>query len=206
MSVKKNNTPHGTKVVPWVTGVIVLAAAAVHFTMGPAAEGLVYDRGAIASGDIWRLISGHFIHCDLQHLLWNLAAIAILGGLLELRIGFKLVGVVLASCLGVSGWLWFMKSELNAYCGLSGMLNGMLVVLLTVLWKEHRHPLIPLIGLGSILKIVVETAWQQSLFTSLSWAAVPGAHGAGFAAGLFYLFFKAGGRWVFSGHQQTQVW
>lgn len=190
LSVQRGIRNHGAVKAPWLTGLMVVATAVFHLGLGPAAEGLLYQRQAIAGGELWRLVSGHFVHCDSAHLIWNLAAMGYIGGLLERRIGARLIEVVLVSCLGVSCWLWFMKSSLAAYCGLSGMLNGLLAVLLALLWKELRHPLVPLVAAGSLLKIAVESAGNQSLLTNLSWEAVPGAHGAGFTAGLLFLLIS----------------
>jgi hypothetical protein len=71
------------------------------------------------------------------------------------------------------------------------MLNGLLAVLLATLWKESGHPVLPLIGLAALLKIVFEITNQEAIFTHLSWAGLPGAHGAGMAAGLAYLAMAA---------------
>ncbi len=181
---------------PWLTISLCVGSLLLFLVLGAASEALVYNRQALAQGEIWRLLTGHFVHCDFAHLGWNLAALLILGGLLEQRLGTRLLGVVAISCLGVSSWLWFVKADLLLYCGLSGMLNGLLAVLLATLWQESRHPALPLVAVGVLLKIFIEAASQQAIFTHLSWAGVPGAHGAGLAAGVIYLLTIAapGGR------------
>lgn len=189
---KTNNYQSNPK--PWLTISLCVGSLLLFPVLGAAPEALVYNRQALAQGEIWRLLTGHFVHCDFAHLGWNLAALLILGGLLEQRLGPKLLGVVTISCLGVSGWLWFVKTDLLLYCGLSGMLNGLLAVLLATLWQESRHPALPLVAVGVLLKIIIEAASGQAIFTHLSWAGVPGAHGAGLAAGVLYLAYNSGSR------------
>ncbi len=179
--------------LPWLTGTFCIASLFLFLIYGKAPAALVYDRTAIAQGEIWRLITGHFTHCALPHLLWNLLPMALIGGLLEQRIGWrKFAGVTIASCLGVSGWLWFARIDLLLYCGLSGMLNGLLAVVLATLWQESRHPVLPLIGLAAVLKVIAETATREAIFTHLSWAGLPEAHGAGLLAGIIFFGMTSG--------------
>jgi rhomboid family GlyGly-CTERM serine protease len=177
---------------PWLTGTLCAVCLLLFLILGAAPEALLYSRAAIAQGEIWRLLTGHFVHCDFAHLAWNLLPLLLIGGLLEQRIGWmKFSGVTAVSCLGVSGWLWFTQIDLQLYCGLSGMLNGLLVVLLATLWQESRHPVLSLIGLVALAKIIFETTNQEAIFTHLSWAGLPGAHGAGMATGIAYLVVAA---------------
>ncbi len=176
--------------IPWLTIGLCLGSLLLFFSLGAAPESLLYSRPAVSKWELWRLFSAHFVHCDPAHLGWNLSGLLILGALLEQRLGARILGVIGISCLGVSGWLWTMKTELLLYCGLSGMLNGLLAVLLVILWRESRHPLLLFVGAGAVLKIAIEGASGQAIFTQLSWASVPGAHGAGLVAGILYLFIK----------------
>ena len=181
----KNDNYAGNVQLPWLTAILCIATLALFLMYGEAPAALVYNRTAIAQGAIWQLFTGHFAHCDLPHLLWNLLPLAFIGSLLELRISRQgFAGATIISCLGVSGWLWFARPELLLYCGLSGMLNGLLIVLLARLWQESRHPVLPLIGLGTVLKIIFETTRQKAIFTNPSWAVLPEAHGAGMVAGI----------------------
>ncbi len=172
--------------IPWRTITFFFVTVALFFILPNGPTSLLYDRYAISSGQVWRLLCGHFVHCDLPHLGWNIAAFALLGTLLEQQMGKNIIRVILTSCLGVSAWLWFAKSDLLLYCGLSGMLNGMLAVLLCTMWREQQHPLIALTAVGAMAKIAFESFSGQAIFTHLSWQSVPGAHGAGFVSGLLY--------------------
>jgi hypothetical protein len=73
---------------------------------------------------------------------------------------------------------------LRYYCGLSGILNSLLIFGLLYLWRDMRHPLILLTMAGAITKIVLELGAGQALLTSTAWPSVPTAHAAGFLCGL----------------------
>lgn len=173
---------------PWISIGFTAITIALFIQFGAIPQTLIYNREAILAGEVWRLITGHFVHCDLSHLTWNVIALLSLGFLLERRVGEKLMTVTILSCIGVSAWLWLFKPDLANYCGLSGMLNGLLVVLLAILWQETKSPIVPLIALSAILKISFESMTGQALFANPCWEAVPGAHGAGIVAGVIYLF------------------
>ena len=171
---------------PWFTISLCLGCTLLFMILGAVPDTLIYNRIAIEQGEIWRLLSNHFVHCDISHLGWNLAALLILGSLLERRLGARLLGLTAISCIGVSSWLWFIKTDLALYCGLSGMLNGLFSTLLLILWRENKHPILPLIAIAAVIKIIIEASTQQAIFTHLSWDSVPGAHGAGMIAGLCF--------------------
>lgn len=187
MKLIKNRSSITKPRIPWYAFAFCSAVALLYLQFGAIPDTLIYNRSAIEDGEIWRLISCHFVHCDLSHLGWNLVALFILSSVLERHMGIRVSGVILFCCLGVSGWLWFVKTELLLYCGLSGILNGLLSVVLFVLWRENKHPILPLLAVAAVAKIIIESSTQQAIFTDLSWQSVPGAHGAGIFAGLCYL-------------------
>ena len=70
--------------VPGLAFALVAVALAVHFLpIDPAL--LYYGAVEIASGEDWRYVSGHLVHADGNHLLWNILGLLILGILVERR-------------------------------------------------------------------------------------------------------------------------
>lgn len=159
-------------------------AIAAYLVFGAAPEAWVFDRLAIAQGDWWRLITGHWVHSDLTHATWDITALVLLGALFETRLRWRLPLVLLLTSVGVDVWLWWGDPALLYYCGLSGILNGLLIVGLLHLWRDTRHPVVLLTGVGALLKIVVEINTGQSLLTQTAWPSVPDVHAAGFLSGL----------------------
>jgi rhomboid family GlyGly-CTERM serine protease len=85
-----------------------------------------YDRFAIASGQLWRLLTAHGVHLNAPHLLLNLVGLFLLAELLwdELPVLHGL-GLILVSSAGISALLWWLHPELTWYAGMSGILHAL---------------------------------------------------------------------------------
>jgi len=174
----------GSAELPWRTLVLATAAVSAYLAFGAAPADWVFDREAIAAGEWWRLLTGHWVHSDARHAAWDIAALLMFGFLFEPRLSWSLPTVLLLASLGVDAWLWWGDSALRYYCGLSAILNSLLVCGLAGMWRESRHPLILLTAVGAALKIVVEIKTGHSLVTQTAWPSVPATHAAGFICGL----------------------
>lgn len=161
-----------------------ILALASYLFLGSAPEAWVFDRTAIAQGEWWRLVTGHWMHSDGTHAFWNIGALTLLGTLLEKRLHGNLILALVIGILGVDLWLWWGDGRLLYYCGLSGILNTLLAVGLVHLWYDLRQPLVWLVGIGAVAKIVVEISAGQGLLTQTAWPSVPEVHAAGFLSGL----------------------
>jgi len=115
--------------LPVVTAALCLAALGVH-ALG-LGDALQYERGAIAAGQIWRLFTGHLAHWSADHLVWDVAALALLGGLVERRGRGRYAGLLIAGGGAISLGLLVVDPGLAAYRGLSG-LDAMLFVALAL--------------------------------------------------------------------------
>jgi len=170
--------------LPWRVIVLAAAAVAAYLGLGATPEAWVFDRLAIADGEWWRLLTGHWVHSDASHAGWDISMMLLFGVLFEARLQWRLPLVLLLSSCAVDAWLWWGVPDLRFYCGLSGILNGVLIVGLLEWWRETRHPLMLLTIAASALKIVIEIHSGQALLTQTAWPSVPTAHAAGFLCGL----------------------
>ena len=184
----------GIRRVPWITAGLVAISIALFQIAGPAPELFVYDRHSIAAGELWRLFTGHWVHSDAGHATWNIAALALLGVLFERSLGWRLVAALAVGTVAIDAWMWWAMPQLERYCGLSGILNALLAAGLIQVWRETRDPLLPLVGIGAVLKIVVEAAAGAAVFTHTAWPAVPVVHAIGLAAGPVVLCARLGVR------------
>lgn len=176
-----------TGALPWLSVTLAGLTAGLFAAFGPAPEAWVYDRAAIAGGEWWRLISGHWVHSDGVHLGWNLAAQLVLAWIVEMHSRRGLLAGLLVGTLGVDLMLWLGLPGLAAYCGLSGVLNSLVLLALAGLWQGATAPALVATGTLSLLKIVGEMSAGQALFTQTAWASVPEAHLAGWLAGLILI-------------------
>lgn len=112
----------------WYLPIGMAAAAIVASLFGDAGrEWLSYFRPGLAQGEYWRLLTGHFAHLGVSHLVLNLAGL----GLVWALVGESLTGpawlvVTAASIAGIDIGLWFMDPQVTSYVGLSGLLHGLL--------------------------------------------------------------------------------
>jgi len=178
-----NRLRHGIS-MPWRTLLLVIIATALFLFAGAAPDTLVYNQEAIRNGELWRLITGHWVHSDSQHATWNIIALFILGCLFESALKQKLFTVLLISSIALSGWIYLLMPQMTAYCGLSGILNSLLVVGTLTLWQQRRSTTLLVILLLAILKSVIEMQTQSAIFTHTVWPSVPATHLAGMLTGL----------------------
>jgi hypothetical protein len=78
-------------------------------------------------------------------------------------------------------------SDIQRYCGLSGLLNTLMGVALYLCWRETRSLLAPLLGLACLAKIALETYTGHSLVTDITWPPFAPAHLAGMAGAALVL-------------------
>jgi rhomboid family GlyGly-CTERM serine protease len=87
-----------------------------------------YDRDAIMAGELWRLITGHFVHLGWKHFFMNIAGLILIWVLFgRLLTTWKWAVCILVSALFISIGLIVLNPELRWYVGLSGVLHGMFV-------------------------------------------------------------------------------
>jgi rhomboid family GlyGly-CTERM serine protease len=115
-------------VLAWlVPGIVVLVAMALMLSGDPGREWLRFDRAAIAGGEAWRLLTGHFVHLGVSHTLLNLAGLVLVWVLVHRAFNSRQwLWVMAGSMAAIDVGLWFVSPQLEWYVGLSGLLHGML--------------------------------------------------------------------------------
>jgi rhomboid family GlyGly-CTERM serine protease len=146
----------------------------------PAAHNILYfNYDQLQYGRWWGLLTGHWLHADFQHMIWNISALAILGTMIERRSRTLLLWSIVVGMLSVDILLLSPFSDLQRYCGLSGLLNTLLGVVLYLCWRETRSKLVLLTAALSVGKIALEMYSGQSIFTEIAWPPFAIAHLAG---------------------------
>lgn len=170
------------------------AAAVVVYALPSASSHLQYDRLAIAQGELWRALSGHWTHVSANHLVWNILAFVVLGTLCERSSRSRFCIGIAASAVLISVVLWIASPHLATYRGLSGIDSALFALLATTLLKEEIHArrwkwvtAVSTLLLAFITKVVYEVASGETLFVDSVAAQilpVPLAHGVGAAVGM----------------------
>ena len=186
-----------TRQTPILTISLLMMLIGLHWLV--ADKSLLYFNAAdIFQGEIWRVVSGHFIHADLQHLIWNCLGLAVLGSMIEQHSRTFLWAALGVGIISVSALLLSPFPQLEYYCGLSGVLNTLLLVVLWLEWKLTRSWLIILVTCGSIAKTVIEVSLGSSIVTHISWPPYAWSHVAGLIGGLIAV-------WVHSREYQISL-
>jgi rhomboid family GlyGly-CTERM serine protease len=171
-----------------------LALLSVAVSLSPDAVALLeLDRAAVARGEVWRVVSGHWTHWSLAHLVWDVIPFAALGAMCEVldRRRFGL-GLVISSVL-ISLSVISLQPEIDVYRGLSGLDSALLVLLAVSLIRAPGPAGWPIrIAALAVLaafvgKIAFELLTGRALFvpdTAAGVVTVPLAHVVGAIVGL----------------------
>lgn len=142
----------------WLLPVLVLLVAILLGLGGEMAQQwLRFDRAAISSGELWRLVTGHFVHLGWSHFALNGAGLVLVwylvGDVFD-WIRWFLIGVFTVITMDIG--LWLFDPGLMWYVGLSGLLHGILAAgLMDKLRKPDKEALILMVLLLGKL------AWEQ---------------------------------------------
>lgn len=170
----------------WIA--LLLAAPAVLFGLLPEAGAqLEFDRGALAAGQFYRLITCHWTHWSANHLVWDLGPFVLLV-LLAARSGVRrMLATLAASAVLIPAAVWIALPAMTHYRGLSGLNSALfLLVAVTVLrgelaarrWLAAGAVGLVLAGFGG--KLAYELLAAGTLFADgAGFVPVPLAHLAG---------------------------
>ena len=134
---------------------IIYAISAENITV------LDYKRESIINGEYWRLMSGNFNHTNIYHLLLNLGALAVIGGLhYRYYNSAAYTSLILLLSIGVGvGILWLSPST-HLYVGLSGILHGIIIVGAVIdVTKKYYSGYVLMIG--TVIKVINEQLFNS---------------------------------------------
>src|SRR4051812_36530979 len=93
----------------WLWLLLILLILGLVLGLGDNGSSLLrYDRGAIAAGGWWRLLTAHAVHLDAHHLVLNGLGLVLMWALFaEDYDPVEWCGIVLAAALAISSGLWW---------------------------------------------------------------------------------------------------
>lgn len=140
----------------WPVLVLIVPCVLLAFGGDALRMPLRYDRSAIFHGEVWRLLTGNFVHLGPGHLLEDMAGTLLLWLLFADALpGWRTPGAVLAGCLAVGLGLLIGDPSVGWYVGISGALDTLWMLgSLTLIRRRDRFGWI-LMGL-LLLKLAYE--------------------------------------------------
>jgi rhomboid family GlyGly-CTERM serine protease len=178
--------------IPFVTAALALLAVAASL-FGEWSQLLTYDRVQIAAGELWRFVTGHLVHWNGDHLLWDVVVLGVLGALVEQRDRRALTATLLLSAVAISAAVWMCDPLTVQYRGLSGVdsaLFGFVAPLLFVESRRNRQTavswLVAALATGFVAKVGWEIVTGQTLFVDSAAAGfvpLPLVHAVGAIVG-----------------------
>jgi rhomboid family GlyGly-CTERM serine protease len=145
--------------VPWIylgAGLVALVIQLFPEWRGA----LLYDRAAIATGELWRLWSGHWVHFGWPHFVADTGLLLILGWVLEKEHRRFAVAALVAMPVFISACLYFLDSSMPRYGGLSALNLGLLLYLALQGWQRNWMdwfwPAVLVIYVGELVYEIVQ--------------------------------------------------
>lgn len=174
----------------WLLGLLLASLVSIAVLGTNWDLALRYEREAILAGEYYRLVSGHFVHGSMQHLLLNLGGTALIAALFPRDFTWKQwVIVVVISIVVIDVGFVFYQPQLQWYVGFSGVLHGALCAGAIAWWRNESTLLASILSVILIAKLVWEQ-WHGALPLSGDLPVVVDAHlygaiGGAIAGGIF---------------------
>jgi rhomboid family GlyGly-CTERM serine protease len=122
--------------IPWAFLAVTMAAIVIQLN-GSWRAGLIYDRGAIAHGEWWRIWTGHLVHFGWPHFIADTGLFIILGRLLEWQYPWLTRFALIAMPAIITATLYWFDPAMTRYAGLSAVNLGFLVFLASKGWQKN---------------------------------------------------------------------
>lgn len=152
------NADHGSREV-WLPPLALMVLVLLLGAGGePVRTLLRYDAGAIAAGEVWRLLTGNLVHLGWWHLFLNEMGLLVLVLLCPEKLAWSvwLRRLVLIG-LGMSAGLYCFVPATGWYVGMSGVIHGLFVLGLGRQVVARRD----LIAAGCLAYLVGKIAWEM---------------------------------------------
>jgi rhomboid family GlyGly-CTERM serine protease len=154
----------------WRFVAVIIPLMALLQAIGP--EYFRYQRDWISTGEIWRIVTAHWVHVGWLHLLLNGLGLVIC--VILTKPGWSIRRWLISSlamAIGISIMLTLYNPEVSDYAGYSGVLYGLYVLAAINLFSSDR-----LVASLIIAAIVIKVLMEQFNFYDFNTGDIIGAH------------------------------
>jgi rhomboid family GlyGly-CTERM serine protease len=154
----------------WRFVAVIIPLMALLQAIGP--EYFRYQLDWISTGEIWRIVTAHWVHVGWLHLLLNGLGLVIC--VILTKPGWSIRRWLISSlamAIGISIMLTLYNPEVTDYAGYSGVLYGLYVLAAINLFSSDR-----LVASLIIAAIVIKVLMEQFNFYDFNTGDIIGAH------------------------------
>lgn len=162
-----------------LVGLVLLQAI-----LGDDARALLrYDRAALESFQLYRLLTAHLVHLDWEHAILNGLGLVLMWALFARDYSaWRWLAIWLSASLAVSAGLWWLSPQIEWYVGASGALHGVLTA--GTLAHLKRRDLDGWILAAFVVAKLGYEQWQGAMPFEASGLTISAAHLYGAVGGL----------------------
>ena len=158
--------------VPYVSALLSAAALMIHL-YHPWRIHLLYARTALADGEFWRAVTGHWVHLNTDHLLWSTMTFLLLGSVCEIMNRARYILAIGISVVIIPSAIWLGMPGLEIYGGLSGLDCALYALPITLFIRREIQfrkwfwsSFFGLVLMLLLAKIIYEAVTGQTIFVS----------------------------------------
>ena len=131
----------------WLIGALIGAVVLLGIVGADIRASLRYERLGVLNGEWWRLLTGHLVHGNFQHLALNVAGT----GLVALLFGrdysaAQWLFILLAGAACIDAGFVFCEPQLVWYVGFSGVLHSAVTAGIIAWWRYENRLLTLLVA------------------------------------------------------------
>jgi rhomboid family GlyGly-CTERM serine protease len=128
-------SPKTARSLPWATWGVALAAVVIE-AVPRARDVLIYDRTALAGGQLWRAWTGHLVHFGWSHLVVDAGLLVILGWFGERLYPVFTRWALVAMPPFIAAAIYWFDPAMQRYGGLSAVNLGLLLYVAAQGWRR----------------------------------------------------------------------
>lgn len=121
-----------------------------------------FDRELLIQGQYWRLLTAHFVHLNIIHLVLNLAGLSLVLVIFDRTWSWRawMILIVCSAIIQSLAFYWFLP-EVRAYVGFSGVIHSLYVAGTVSFLKHSQDRPLGVILLALVtLKLLTENMGQ----------------------------------------------
>ncbi|HMY00837.1 MAG TPA: rhombosortase [Agitococcus sp.] len=121
-----------------------------------------FERDLLGQGQYWRLLTAHFVHLNVTHLVFNLAGLSLVLIILDRTwsLAAWLCLIVFSAVAQSLAFYWFLP-HVKAYVGFSGVIHSLYVAGAVILLQKRQDRYLAIVLLILVtLKLLTENIGQ----------------------------------------------